>query len=54
MTTAIGFAIIIIAFGVFMPDVLRALSTFLLVLFQRATTFVQSMPMPVASPAANQ
>ena len=44
MSAAIGFAVIIIAFGIFMPDVLHALSTFLLVLFGRATAFVNALP----------
>lgn len=49
MSAAIGFAVVIIAFGIFMPDVLRALSVFLLTLFGKATAFLQALP--VASPA---
>ena len=44
ISAAIGFAALVIIFGIFMPDVLRALSVFLLTLFQKATAFVQSMP----------
>ncbi len=54
MSGAIGFVLIVIALGIFMPDVLHALSTLLLTLFQRATSFVQAVPMPApqAYPAA--
>lgn len=44
MSAAIGFAVIIVAFGVFMPDVLRALSAFLLAFFGKATAFLQAVP----------
>lgn len=48
MSAAIGLAAIIIVFGIFMPDVLRALSVFLLTLFGKATAMLQALP---ASPA---
>jgi hypothetical protein len=48
MSSAIGFAVVIIAFGIFMPDVLRAMSVFLLTLFGKATALLNAMP---ANPA---
>jgi len=44
MSKAIGFAALIIVFGIFMPDVLRALSAFLLAFLDKATVLIQSMP----------
>lgn len=44
MSAAIGLAAIIIVFGIFMPDVLHALSVFLLTLFGKATAMLQAMP----------
>lgn len=51
MSSAIGLIIILIAFGIFMPDVIRAMSTFLLAFFGKATAFLQSLP---TSPAVSQ
>lgn len=48
MAAAIAFAITLVVLGIFMPDVLRALETFLLTFFGKATAFLQAMP---ASPA---
>jgi len=48
MGSAFGFMLVVIALGIFMPDVLRALSVFLLALFQKATVFLEEMPLPVA------
>ena len=48
MRSAIAFAAIIIVFGIFMPDVLHALTNFLLVFLNKATAIVQTLP---ASPA---
>lgn len=42
--SAIGFVALIIIFGIFMPDVLHALSVFLLTLFSKATAFLQTVP----------
>ena len=47
MRQAIAFVIIMIAFGIFMPEVL-ALSVFLLTLFTKATALLNALP---ASPA---
>jgi hypothetical protein len=44
MGQAIGLAIILVVIGIFMPDVLHALSTFLLALFSKATAFVNNLP----------
>jgi hypothetical protein len=34
----------LVAVGIFMPDVLHALSVFLLTLLNKATAFIQAMP----------
>ncbi len=53
MSGAIGLAALVVVFGIFMPDVLRALSVFLLTLFGRATAFLNAIPSsyPVTVPA---
>jgi len=49
MSSAIGFAAIVLVFALFMPDVLNALQMFLLTLLQKVTGIIQSLPtsMPV-------
>lgn len=44
MRSAIAFGLVIIIFGIFLPGVLHALDTFLLVLFDRATALLQAIP----------
>jgi len=41
---AIAFVIIMIAFGILMPEVLHALSAFLLTLFTKGTAFLNALP----------
>ena len=48
MRSAIAFGLIIVIFGVLMPDVFHAVSVFLLTLFQKATAMVNSLPMQPA------
>ncbi len=54
MRQAIAFVLIMIAFGIFMPEVLHALSVFLLTLFTKSTAFLNALPVSPAmvSPAA--
>ncbi len=49
MRSAIGFGMTIVIFGILMPDVFHAMSTFLLVLFTKAAAMINSLP---ANPAA--
>jgi len=44
MSGAIAFAAFVIVAAILMPDVLRALETFLLVLFGKATAFLNGLP----------
>jgi hypothetical protein len=46
MATAIGFIMIVVAFGVFMPNVFHELSLLLQTLFGRATAFLNALPVP--------
>jgi len=46
MGQAIGFAVIIIVVGIFLPDVLHALEEFLLTLLSKATFFVGALNVP--------
>ena len=46
MAAAIGFAILIIVAGVFLPDVLHALEELLLTLLSKATFFVSTLNVP--------
>ncbi len=48
MRTALGFAVVVIVLGIFMPDVLHTLSAFLLALLNKAVAFINTLP---ASPA---
>ncbi len=43
MGGAIGFAAVIVALGIFLPRVLQSLETFLLLLFEKATLFLQHL-----------
>jgi hypothetical protein len=43
MGAAIGFAIILIVFGIFLPDVLSALAELFLILVEKATIFVSTL-----------
>jgi|GEM_PF-4717086 len=51
MSSALGFAAIVIVAAIFMPDVLRALEQFLLILLGKATAVINALPdsMPVAT-----
>jgi len=40
MGAAIGFAVLLIVLGVFLPDVLNALTELFLILIEKATAFV--------------
>ena len=44
MKQAFAFFIFVVAFGIFMPEVLHALGTFLLVLLNKSTAFVNALP----------
>ena len=44
MRNAIAFAAVIIVFSIFMPDVLHAVETFLLVFFNTGTAVLQALP----------
>lgn len=44
MSKALGFAATIIVLAIFLPSVLHALETFLLLLLNRATVVLQAMP----------
>lgn len=44
MGRAIGFAAILVVLGIFMPEVLHALSAFLLAALSKATAFIQTLP----------
>ena len=44
MSGAIAFAAFVIVVAILMPDILRALETFLLVLFTKATAFLNALP----------
>lgn len=46
MGAAIGFAVILIVLGIFLPDVLNALKEFFLTLLQKATNFVDTLNVP--------
>jgi len=46
MGAAIGFAVILIVFGIFLPDVLLALQEFFLTLIQKATFFLDALDIP--------
>ena len=43
MGAAIGFAVLLIVFGIFLPDVLSALTELFLVLIEKATAFVTTL-----------
>jgi hypothetical protein len=43
MGAAIGFAVLLIVFGIFLPDVLSALTELFLVLIEKATAFVTAL-----------
>ncbi|TSC82590.1 MAG: hypothetical protein G01um101420_257 [Parcubacteria group bacterium Gr01-1014_20] len=43
MGSAIGFAAVVVVLGVFMPDVLHALQTFLLAFLEKATLIFQTL-----------
>lgn len=43
MGAAIGFALLLIVFGVFLPDVLNALTELFLILIQKAIIFVNML-----------
>jgi hypothetical protein len=43
MGGAIGFAAVIVVLGIFLPRVLHALEAFLLLLFEKATLFLQHL-----------
>ena len=51
MWQAIGFAVVLIAIAVLAPNVFQALENFLLLVLQRATQFVQALPVPAANTA---
>jgi len=40
MGAAIGFAVLLIVFGIFLPDVLNALTELFLILIEKAAAFV--------------
>ena len=42
----IGFAILLIVLGIFLPDVLSALEDFFLTLLQKATFFIDTLSVP--------
>ena len=46
MGAAIGFALLIIVLGIFLPDVLYALQVFLLTIIEKATIFVETLNIP--------
>jgi len=46
MGAAIGLAVLIIVFGIFLPSVLEALEEFFLTLLQKATFFVDTLNVP--------
>jgi len=48
MRKALGLAAMIIVLGIFMPDVLHAITAFLFALFNKATAMLNALP---ASPA---
>jgi len=43
MGAAIGFALILIVLGVFLPDILTALNQLFLILIEKATAFVSML-----------
>ncbi|MEK7542538.1 MAG: hypothetical protein AAB524_02455 [Patescibacteria group bacterium] len=46
MGAAIGFAVILIVLGIFLPDVLNALEELFLTLLSKATFFVDTLNVP--------
>ena len=46
MGQAIGFALLLIVIGIFLPDVLHALEEFLLTLLDKATSFIDTLNVP--------
>jgi hypothetical protein len=48
MISAIAFGMIVVIFGIFMPEVLHAVSVFLLTLFERATALLNALPAQTA------
>ena len=46
MGQAIGFAVILIILGIFLPDVLHALEDLFLTLLAKATMFVDTLQVP--------
>lgn len=47
MMKALGFAVTLIVLAILLPSVFHALENLLLLLLDRATAFVQALPMPV-------
>lgn len=46
MSRAIGFGIVIVIFAVLMPQVFRALETFLLAFLEKAAQFLSALQVP--------
>ncbi|MBI2098558.1 MAG: hypothetical protein HYT49_02770 [Candidatus Wildermuthbacteria bacterium] len=47
MGAAIGFAVILIVLGIFLPSVLNALENLFLTLLAKATTFIDTLEVPI-------
>jgi len=48
MSGAIGLCLLIVVLGVFLPDVLRALETFLLTFLEKGTAMISAIQPPAA------
>ena len=49
MKSAIAFGMVIVLFGILMPDVFHAVSVFLLTLFGKGTAMLQALPTQTAT-----